>query len=164
MTAEPRLRAARAADLPALLALEARFPGDRLSPRQFRHHLANPRARLRVAVGEGGLLGYHLLLLRRGSAWARLYSIAVDPAARGRGLGRRLLADAEAQARAAGCTGLRLEVRQDNAAAVALYEAAGYRRVAALPNYYDDGTPGWRYAQETGSGSLPRGSEPDPVS
>lgn len=157
MSPEPRLRAARAADLPALLALEARFPGDRLSARQFRHHLDNPRARLRVAVGEGGLLGYHLLLLRRGSAWARLYSVAVDPAARGRGLGRRLLADAEAQARAAGCAGLRLEVRQDNAAAIGLYEAAGYRRVAALPRYYEDGTDGWRYSQETGSGSLPLG-------
>lgn len=148
MTAEPRLRPARAADLPALLALEARFPGDRLSPRQFRHHLANPRARLRVAVGEGGLLGYHLLLLRRDSRWARLYSIAVDPAARGRGLGRVLLADAERQARRAGCSGLRLEVRQDNLAANALYAAAGYRRLASLPGYYQDGGDGWRLRRE----------------
>lgn len=145
MSSLAKLRDARPADLAALLALESRFPGDRLSARQFRHHLGNPRARLRVAVAAGGLLGYHLVLLRQGSAWARLYSIAVDPAARGQGLGRRLLADAERQAHAAGRTGLRLEVRQDNRAAAALYEAAGYRRVAALPDYYDDGTPGWRY-------------------
>ena len=141
MPAPARLRTARSADLPALLALEARFPGDRLSARQFRHHLTNPRARLRVAVAGGRLLGYHLVLQRQGSPWARLYSIAVDPVARGQGLGRRLLADAERQARAAGRTGLRLEVRQDNRAAAALYEAAGYRRVAALPDYYDDGAP-----------------------
>jgi [ribosomal protein S18]-alanine N-acetyltransferase len=143
-----RLRAARAADLPDLLALEARFPGDRLSARQFRHHLDNPRARLRVAVSAAGVAGYHLVLLRTGSAWARLYSIAVDPVLRGQGLGRRLLADAEVQARAAGCRGLRLEVRQDNAAAVALYEATGYQRRAALPAYYQDGGAGWRYARE----------------
>lgn len=142
-----RLRTARPADLPALLALEAPFPGDRLSARQFRHHLANPRARLRVLVDGDGVAGYHLVLLRRGSDWARLYSIAVDPARRGQGLGRRLLADAEAQARAAGCRGLRLEVRQDNAGALHLYEAAGYRREAALPHYYDDGAAGWRLSR-----------------
>ena len=148
MPAPVRLRTARPADLPALLALEARFPGDRLSARQFRHHLANPRARLRVAVAGENVLGYHLVLLRRGSSLARLYSIAVDEAARGQGLGRRLLADAEAQARAAGCRGLRLEVRQDNAAANALYQAAGYRPLAELQAYYDDGAPGWRYGRD----------------
>ena len=143
-----RLRTARAADLPDLLALEARFPGDRLSARQFRHHLGNPRARLRVATAAGRVAGYHLVLLRAGSAWARLYSIAVDPARRGQGLGRRLLRDAEAQARVAGARGLRLEVRQDNRAAVALYEAAGYRCLARLPRYYQDGGDGWRYARD----------------
>lgn len=145
MPAESRLRDARPDDLPGLLALEAGFPGDRLAARQFRHHLGNPRARLRVAVAGGRVLGYHLVLLRRGSRWARLYSIAVDPAARGQGLGRRLLADAERQAGAAGRDGLRLEVRQDNRAAAGLYEAAGYRRTAVLPAYYEDGTDGWRY-------------------
>ena len=147
MPPTPRLRDARPADLPALLALEAPFPGDRLSRRQFRHHLANPRAHLRVLADAGAVAGYHLVLRRRGSAWARLYSIAVDPARRGQGLGRRLLADAEARAREAGCRGLRLEVRQDNAEALRLYESAGYRREAALPGYYDDGAPGWRLAR-----------------
>ena len=148
MSPTPRLRTARPDDLPGLLALEARFPGDRLSVRQFRHHLGNPRARLRVLAGPGGLLGYHLLLTRAGSRQARLYSLVVDPAARGQGLGRRLLADAEAQARAAGCDGLRLEVRQDNAAANALYQRAGYRRWLALPGYYQDGGDGWRLARD----------------
>lgn len=148
MPPDIRLRTARAADLPDLLALEARFPGDRLSARQFRHHLGNARARLRVVESDGAVLAYHLLLLRAGSDRARLYSIAVDPSRRGQGLGRRLLADAEAQARAAGCRGLRLEVRQDNVAAIALYEAAGYQRLAALPAYYQDGGAGWRYARE----------------
>jgi len=143
-----QLRDARPEDLPDLLALEARFPGDRLSARQFRHHLGNPRARLRVLADGVGVQGYHLLLLRRGSRLARLYSIAVADAARGQGLGRRLLADAETQAQAAGCRGLRLEVRQDNPAANALYLAAGYRRLCALPGYYDDGADGWRYGRD----------------
>lgn len=145
MPAAPRLRAARAADLPALLALEQTFPGDRMSARQFRHHLASPRARWVVCAEGGRLLGYALVLLRRDTPRARLYSIAVAPEARGCGLGRRLLAAAERAAAAAGATGMSLEVRQDNRRANALYEAAGYRRTAALPAYYEDGAPGWRY-------------------
>jgi ribosomal-protein-alanine N-acetyltransferase len=147
------LRAARRADLPALLALEARFPGDRLSPRQFRHHLRNPRARLRVLLQDGTLAGYVLLLLRAGSDKARLYSIAVDPARRGQGLGARLLDDAERQARRAGAAELRLEVRIDNAAAVGLYEARGYRRFGRHEAYYEDGAPAWRYARPLGRGA-----------
>lgn len=141
------VRPARASDLPALLALEALFPGDRLAPRQFRYHLRNPRARLRVVTRGGKVAGYALTLLRTGSASARLYSIAVDTRQRGQGLGARLLADAEAQARRAGASDLRLEVRVDNLAALALYEAHGYRRITLLPGYYEDGGAGGRYAK-----------------
>jgi ribosomal-protein-alanine N-acetyltransferase len=140
-----RLRPARAADLPGLLALESQFPGDRLSPRQMRAHLDNPRARLRVLTADGVTAGYALVFLRADSDAARLYSIAVDAAQRGRGFGLRLLRDAETQARAAGAHRLRLEVRQDNAAAVALYEGREYRRIATIPAYYDDGGDAWRY-------------------
>lgn len=93
------------------------------------------------------MAGYALVLLRRGSRVARLYSIAVDPALRGAGLGARLLADAEAQAHKAGAGALRLEVRVDNAAAIKLYERRGYRRFARLPDYYQDGAEAWRYEQ-----------------
>lgn len=141
------VRAARPADLPALLALESLFPGDRLTPRQLRHHLRNPRARLRVVADAGRLAGYALLLLRHGSCVARLYSIVVDPAQRGRGHGARLLVDAERQARRAGATELRLEVRSDNATATALYEARGYLRLGRREAYYEDGAAAWRYGR-----------------
>jgi ribosomal-protein-alanine acetyltransferase len=142
------VRPARRADLPALLALEQRaFQGDRLSARQFRHHLGNPSAWFAVAEIEGQLAGNALLFFRRGSAVARLYSIVVASKARGRGLGARLLVAAEAAARRHGCREVRLEVRQDNTAAIALYEGAGYQRVAKLPDYYADGAAGWRYAR-----------------
>jgi [ribosomal protein S18]-alanine N-acetyltransferase len=144
---DTRIRPARPADLDALLALEALFPGDRLSPRQFRHHLRNPRARLRVLRRAGRPLGYALLLLRHGSRVARLYSIVVDPAERGRGHGARLLDDAERQARRAGAAELRLEVRTDNEAAAALYEGRGYRRLGQRAAYYDDGAAAWRYGR-----------------
>lgn len=144
---EPRIRTAVPSDLPALLALEAQFTSDRMSRRAFQHHLQNPRADLRVILVDGRIAGYHMVLSRRFGAGARLYSIAVGWGVRGAGLGRRLLADAEERARAAGRTGMTLEVRQDNTAAIALYESAGWVRVKALRRYYGDGADGWRYGK-----------------
>lgn len=135
-----RLRHARAADLPDLLALEqASFSGDRLSPRQYRHHLNHPRNRLLLAEIGGRVVGSALVFLRRGSDLARLYSIAVADAARGQGLGAALLDAAERAARNAGARRMRLEVRSDNATAVALYQRRGYRLIARVPGYYEDG-------------------------
>ena len=142
-----RLRDARLADLDALLRLEAFFPSDRMARRQFRYQIRQGRWRLRVAVRGGQLLGYAMTALRRGVGVARLYSIAVDPDARGQGVGGALLADAEALARAHGCHEIRLEVRVRNRPAIAMYEARGYVRFARRAAYYEDDTDAFRYAK-----------------
>lgn len=147
--AAPVLRPARAADAIALHDLELRsFPGDRMSLRQLRFHLRSPRARLLVAELDGVLVGAATVLLRARSRQARLYSIAVDPQARGLGLGQALLAGAEQVAREAGAGSLHLEVRQDNRAAIRLYERRGYRRTGQRARYYDDGADAFCYARE----------------
>ena len=141
-----RIRPAHARELEALLALEQRcFTGDRLSRRAFRRHLASPRSALIVAERGGVLLGSALVLFRRDSGAARLYSIAVDARARGLGLGARLLAASEREARRRGANAMRLEVRPDNRAAVALYRAAGYEAFARIERYYEDGAPAMRF-------------------
>lgn len=147
-TATPTLRAAVAADLPALLALEAQFPGDRLSSRQFRRHLISKSARLWVAHSGESLLGASLVFFRSGSVGARLYSLVVDAHARGCGIGALLLSDAEAAARRRGCRWMGLEVRADNEAAIGLYRRSGYRLVSGLPGYYSDGGDGLRFRRE----------------
>jgi ribosomal protein S18 acetylase RimI-like enzyme len=111
----------------------------------LRHHLGNPAATLRVLVADERLAGYHLVLVRRGTRPARLYSIAVDAGFRGRGFGAALLADAERCARRAGRAALRLEVRAGNRAAIALYEGAGYGRIGTYPAYYEDGAEAIRF-------------------
>lgn len=134
------LRPGTLADLPALLRIEeSSFSGDRLSARQYRHHLRHPRNRLLVADLDGEVVGSALLFLRRGSDLARLYSIAVADAARGRGLGAALLAASEKAAGEAGARRMRLEVRADNPAALGLYQAHGYRIFAQWTGYYEDG-------------------------
>jgi len=132
------VRGATLDDLDALLALESRFPGDRLSRRQFRHHLTSPNAALRV-WDEGGVRACMLLLRHARRRAARLYSLIVDPAQRGRGLGQALLAEAESLAASWGCDAVRLEVREDNKAALSLYERRGYRTVDRRAGYYEDG-------------------------
>lgn len=132
-------------DLPALLALEQHcFSTDRLSRRSFHRLIHRGHGQLWVLAQDGPLLGYAVLLFRRGSTVARLYSIAIAGQARGGGLGSRLLAHLETCAAAHGCDVLRLEVRVDNPAALALYEGNGYRRFALRHGYYQDHTDAWR--------------------
>lgn len=143
----PLIRRGAPGDIDALAALENRvFPGDRLSRRSLRHHLANPGSALLVA-DAGALAGYALLAFRAGSRAARLYSLAVDPAFGRRGVGRALLGACEAEAARRGVTELRLEVRIDNSAAIALYERRGYRRLGAVSDYYEDGAAAIRFSR-----------------
>lgn len=150
MPTPPILRDACLTDLPGLLALEALFPGDRLSARQMRRHISEGRNALRVGEDQSGLLGYTLVFFRRGSRYARLYSLVVAPRARGRGLGMLLLQDAEACAKQRGCWRLGLEVRADNAAAIALYQRAGYQELSSRAHYYEDGEAARRFERHIG--------------
>lgn len=143
-----RLRRARLADLDALLALEALFPSDRMTRPTLRRFLRHPSAQLWVAAQGRQLVGDLLLLFRRGSDSARIYSVVVAPQARGQGLGERLIARAERAATAAGCKRIKLEVRRRNRPAQALYAKRGYQLVKALPGYYEDGSDGLRLAKE----------------
>ena len=157
----PSIRVARAQDLAELIALEARcFVGDRLSARQYRAHLRSPRAWLALVAQGKDVLGSALVFFRSDTRRARLYSIAVDPAARGLGLGVRLLRAAEQAARARGATHLRLEVRIDNAAAIALYRAQGYQEFGRRAGYYEDGAAALRFEKvfspRSGANSVDR--------
>jgi ribosomal protein S18 acetylase RimI-like enzyme len=145
-TAAFRIRRARLSDLDRLVALEqASFAVDRLSRRQYRRHLLSPAASVLAAVSGRAVLGSAVTFFRRGSGIARLYSIAVDAAARGRGIAAALLAAAEREARKCGARAVRLEVRKDNPAAIALYERHGYRRFGTHHAFYEDGADAWRY-------------------
>jgi ribosomal-protein-alanine acetyltransferase len=138
------IRAAHLGDLDSLESLErAAFAGDRLSRRSLRAFIASHN-RLVVAVDTQGVAGYALATRRRGGRSARLYSIAVDRRAAGRGVGRALLAAVQTHAAEEGCETLRLEVREDNQRAIALYERLGYRRFGRYEDYYADGAAALR--------------------
>lgn len=133
------IREATLDDIPALVALEnCCFATDRLSERSFRHLLTKGHATLLVDAEGGVLRAYILVLFHRNTSMARMYSFAVDPAYRGKGLAKALIGEAERVALRHGVVSMRLEVRSDNAAAIGLYEAMGYRQFAVHPDYYED--------------------------
>jgi GNAT superfamily N-acetyltransferase len=80
------------------------------------------------AIGCGGIARFDAA---RGEV-KRMY---VVPEARGRGLGRRLLEELEAQARALGYTSVVLETGDRQPEALGLYESAGFERIPCYPPY-----------------------------
>ncbi|MFV0275948.1 MAG: peptidase C39 family protein [Parahaliea sp.] len=156
-------RTPRDGDLPALLTLEeASFQGDRISRRSFRRWLRHRDCVFRVAVEGERLLGYALVTLRRGTRLARLYSLAVAPEARGRGIAEALLGEVEQAACDAGALYLRLEVAEGNDPAIRLYEKLGYVRFGQYEDYYEDHASALRmeklirpYSPSGGSRNLP---------
>ncbi len=141
---EGRVRPARHQDDAAILTLEELFPSDRMSLRSVRHFLRSPSARTWVAELEGAVVGNLILLTRKNSGTARVYSVVVAPPARGRRFAERMVRAAEAEARQLGLQRIKLEVRVDNAAARALYAKLGYVVDQPLPAYYEDGADGLR--------------------
>lgn len=143
--------AANPSDLDAIFALEhAAFSADRLSRRSLRAFIKSAHRPLLVAVLDKSLVGYALVALRQGAAAARLYSIAVDPRIGRRGVGRALMAACERYAAAHGRQSLRLEVRYDNQAAIALYERLGFRQFGQYEGYYADGARALRFEKRLG--------------
>ena len=71
---------------------------------------------------------------------AELLTLAVRPAARGKGLGRQLLRQYEAEARKRAATEAFLEVAVDNDAAIHLYRSEGYRDAGWRKDYYEGPT------------------------
>ena len=63
-------------------------------------------------------------------------NVCTAPQHRRRGVARALLAELESRSRRLGLAFLTLEARASNAAAIALYEGAGYERVGTRPGYY----------------------------
>ena len=145
------IRPATPGDIAALVAIEnASFPGDRLDRRRFRYLLTEANSVTFVDVDGAAVRGYILLLLRTGWRGARVYSIATHPAHLGCGVAARLLTAAERWAAAHGCVEVRLEVRADNAASLALFRGRGYVAFGSHAAYYHDGMDAQRLRRTLG--------------
>lgn len=130
-----------------MAALEAVFPTDRMSRRNFQDLLRRGHGSVLVYSDGPTVLGDAVILYRRNSQTARIYSLVVEPAQRGRGIAQALLAAVEADARTRKCRALCLEVRPDNAAALRLYSRLGYTVDQRIAHFYEDGSPALRLSK-----------------
>ena len=134
-----KIRVATKTDIAALVQLENdSFDTDQLDARRFRYFLNLSSGKLLVLEDKNELAGYGLLLFHSGTALARLYSIAIAKSHKGKGLGKKLLAKLEDEARNMHCSYLRLEVKESNKNAISLYEGAGFQLFNRKKNYYQD--------------------------
>lgn len=133
------IRRAVASDIEELQRLEALgFKGDRLSRRSFKRWLKHGGCVFLVWQEGDALCGYVLVIQRRGTRLARLYSLAVDPASRGRGIAASLIERAEQMVRETGSLYMRLEVASNNLSAIGLYRKLGYQQFGLYQDYYED--------------------------
>jgi ribosomal-protein-alanine acetyltransferase len=146
------VRAARRADLDQIVALEQScFTAYNLSRRRLQYLQARPNAVFLAAEVGGRVVGEAIALVRRHkqSMSGRTYSLAVDPACRGKGIGEKLMRAMIDELGRRGVRRIYLEVEASNSAAQRLYARIGFKVVGALRGYYGEGRDGVHMMFET---------------
>jgi len=133
-----RLEPARVAHAALLAAMSQDFVEAGLTPAwdaaRIAWHIRNPDSVVLAARAGSAIVGF--AIMRYGDDTAHLNLLAVAPAHRRRGIGRRLVAWLEDTALTAGTFTIALELRAGNAGARAFYAALGYRELVRVPGYY----------------------------
>lgn len=134
MTSDVEIRVALQDDLDAVAAIEREVFADPWSRRSFADLVSAHNVVFLTAARGDRVVGYALVLVA--GLDSELANLAVDRSAQGCGIGRRLLGEACQAARSRSALDMWLEVRASNAAALALYEGAGFARVGRRARYY----------------------------
>lgn len=106
------------------------------SERSFRNELGHPDGIFLVLEGSGRPVGF-------AAGWVladelHVINVAVEPAHRREGHGRKLVVELLLHGQEKGATCATLEVRAGNAAAIGLYESLGFKSCGLRKKYYPD--------------------------
>jgi [ribosomal protein S18]-alanine N-acetyltransferase len=93
-----------------------------------------------IALSAGGKRAAGFILVRVALDEAEILTLATDPQERRTGIARSLLAAAMIEARRSGARTVFLEVSDQNAAAISLYQSAGFVQGGRRRAYYSDGS------------------------
>ena len=116
-------------------------PPLRFGRRQMRQLIQGRNTATWIAEQDGPICGFAIIewMRERSGVIAYIQTIEVAPERRGQGIGGELLRRVEGSARAAGAEEIWLHVDAENAAAIRLYEANGYRIEGRKEKYYPHG-------------------------
>ena len=125
-----------AADIPAIVKLEAESFYDAWNENMLQNELNNNMTTYLVMEVAGRLMGYAGFWLVAGEA--QITRVAIWDAERGQGYGTRLTAALVNKAWELGAEAITLEVRESNMAAQKAYLTCGFASEGIRPNYYED--------------------------
>ena len=132
------LRPAYGADAPAMATLSRELIERglvwRYTPQRLAALIAEPETGAAVACDGSGIQGF--AMMQFGDEKAHLMLMCVRAEQQRRGIGRRLIEWQLACARVAGIVSVTLELRADNAAALAFYRELGFVETSLLGGYY----------------------------
>lgn len=132
------LRPARAPEAQAMALMSRELIetglGWRYTPLRMAMLLRDTETVALVACDNARIQGF--AVMQFGDEKAHLMLLCVQPARQRRGIGRRLLAWLTLSARVAGMASIQVELRADNADALAFYRQLGYVQTELIECYY----------------------------
>jgi len=114
------------------------FEREAFTKQQIAHLLTDYNSVSLVAKVNSEIIGFiiGIIYLERNSPTGHILTIDISPIYRRKGIAQKLLQEIEKIFKEKGVKACRLEVREDNIAALRLYQKFGYKKVAKLKNYY----------------------------
>jgi len=114
------------------------FDREAFTKQQIAHLLTDYNSVSLVAKEKNEIVGFIIGMIypERNSLTGHILTIDVSPAYRRKGIAQKFLQEIEKIFRDKDVKSCRLEVREDNVAALRLYQKLGYEKIAKLKNYY----------------------------
>jgi ribosomal-protein-alanine acetyltransferase len=127
--------------LDKLYEIEAQcFNQEAFTKRQIAYLLTDYNTIGLVAKVNGDIAGFIIsrVEIENDTFYGHIITINVAPNYRRKGIASKMLKETEAILKEKGITECRLEVREDNSAALKLYQNRGYQKIGRLEKYYAD--------------------------
>jgi [ribosomal protein S18]-alanine N-acetyltransferase len=114
------------------------FDEEAFTKRQISYLLTDYNTIALVAKANNDIAGFVIaqVEVENDRVFGHIITVNVLSANRRKGIGTKMLQEIESLLRQKGITECQLEVREDNSAALKLYQSVGYQKIGKLQNYY----------------------------